>query len=68
MILNSPKAIARARRDVRRYGSLFNVVAAATRREDGRLVLPREGSKEEAEAVARVRSMQARDGSDPSRR
>lgn len=61
MILNSPEAIARARRDVRRYGSLFNVVAAATRDENGRLVLPPEGSQAEAEAVERVRAMQPQD-------
>ena len=42
MRLTSDAAIAQARRDIRRYGSLFNVVAAATRREDGVLVLPRE--------------------------
>ena len=54
MRFNSDADIARARRDVRRYGSLSNVVAAATRREDGVLVLPPEGSKEEAEAIARV--------------
>ena len=54
MRFNSEAEIARARRDVRRYGSLSNVVAAAIRREDGVLVLPREGSKEEAEALARA--------------
>jgi hypothetical protein len=68
MVFNSPEAIARARRDIRLYGSLFNVVAAATRRDDGRLVLPPAGSQEEAEAVERVKSMTPQDGSDSFKR
>ena len=48
MKLNSDAAIAQARRDIRRYGSLFNVVAAATRRADGVLVLPRETASDSA--------------------
>ena len=54
MRFNSDADIARARRDIRRYGSLSNLMAATTRREDGVRVLPPEGSKEEAEAMARV--------------
>jgi hypothetical protein len=40
MKLNSDAAIAQARRDLKRYGTWDAVFAAATRRDDGVLVLP----------------------------
>jgi hypothetical protein len=47
MKLNSAAAIAQGRRDLKRYGTWDAVFAAATRREDGVLVLPPDPPTEE---------------------